>query len=138
MAVIAAVTNYAEFRDNILTEDEKKTLKTEKGAETAVIDSTPVYFVNQKDYVVVTPSKDVAAVFEQKATRAPRLDGKLSKAQAAQFLASDVGLYVNMEDVNTKYADQIKAAHKAVDDQIEQLESALAPRRRPSSRRSRR
>ena len=32
VAVIAAVTSYADFRDNILTADEKKTLKTEKAA----------------------------------------------------------------------------------------------------------
>src|SRR5438874_421396 len=71
-----------------------------------------------RDHVVATPSKDVAADF---AKTTPGLDGKMDKAQAARFLASDEGVYVDMEAVNKQYGDQIKAAHKAMTEQFDKL-----------------
>ena len=46
----------------------------------------------------------------------------MSKAQAARFLASDVGVYVNMGYVNKEYADQIKKARDYVDDLLKKAE----------------
>jgi hypothetical protein len=123
MAIVAAVTNYAEFRDNILSETEKKSLKSGDGYESATADGTgDIVFVDKKDYVVVTPSKDVAAAFVK---GAPGLDGKMGKEQAAKFLAGDLGLYVDMEAVNKEYGEQIKAARKTVDELLDKLEETL-------------
>ena len=72
LALIAAVTDYAEFRDNILSDDEKKNLKTGDGFESTASDmGGDVFFVDRKDYVVVTPSKDVAEAFGQGAGGGP-------------------------------------------------------------------
>ena len=69
-AVVAAVSDYAEFRDNLLSEDEKKDLKTVDGYESATFGGMPVYFVDKKDYVVFTPSKELAESAVKKATGA--------------------------------------------------------------------
>lgn len=55
-AVVAAVTDYAAFRDNLLSDDEKKDLKTDDGYESTMFGGQTVYFVNKKAYVVMTPS----------------------------------------------------------------------------------
>ena len=122
MAVIAAVTDYAEFRDNILSEKEKKDLKTGDGLESTVGEDNheDIFFVDRKDYVVVTPQKDVAQALAKAPTAG--LDGKLSKTQAAAFLSSDAGVYVNMDAVNKEYADQIKKAHESVDELLQKAE----------------
>ena len=49
----------------------------------------------------------------------------MSKVQAARFAASDFGLYVNMEAVNEKFADQIKAAHTQFNDQLDKAAEAI-------------
>ena len=125
MAIIAAVSNYAEFRDNILSENEKKNLKSGDGYEWVTPEGggADVVFVDKKDYVVLTPTKDIAAAFVKGG--AAGLDGKMSKGQAARFLASDVGLYVDMEAVNQTYGDQIKAARKEIEEQLDKVQSSL-------------
>jgi hypothetical protein len=121
MAILAAVTDYAEFRDNILSDDEKKGLKKGDGFESTASDmGGDLFFVDRKDYVVVTPRKDVAEELAKAPTAG--LDGKLSKTQAAKFLASDMGVYVNMEDVNKEYADQIKAARDGAEEALKKAE----------------
>jgi hypothetical protein len=123
-ALIAAITSYAEFRDNILSETEKKNLKSSDGYESTVGDwnNENIFFVDKKDHVVVTPSKDVAAAF---AKGGPGLDGKMSKAQAAKLLSTDVGVYLSMDVFNKEYADQIKTAHEAADEQLKKLEDTV-------------
>ena len=122
IALVAAVSDYAAFRDNILTAAEKGSLKSADGYESTQLGPLTVYFVDKKDYVVVTPGKDLAATYAKRgsgAEGAAGLDGKMSKAQAARFLASDVGYYIDMEAVNDKFGEQIKAARKAVDEQLD-------------------
>ena len=121
VAILAAVTDYAEFRDNILSDDEKKGLKKGDGFESTASDmGGDIFFVDRKDYVVVTPRKDVAEALAKAPTAG--LDGKMSKAQAAKFLSSDMGVYVNMEDVNKEYGDQIKAARDGAEEALKKAE----------------
>jgi hypothetical protein len=124
VAVVVAVTDYAEFRDNILTDAEKKSIKKGDGYEsfTAEAGNENVFLVDKKGYVVVTPVKEIAIAFTKKAAG---LDGKMSKAQAAKLLSSDVGVYLSMDIFNKEYADQIKAAHEAADEQMKKLEETV-------------
>jgi len=124
LAIIAAVTNYADFRDNILSDAEKKGLKPGDGYESTVSDGNNenVFFVDKKDYVVVTPLKEVAVAFTKKAAG---LDGKISKQQAAKLLSSDLGVYLSMDVFNKEYANQIKSAHEATDEQLKKLEETV-------------
>jgi hypothetical protein len=112
VALILAVTNYGEFRDNILKENERKTLRKEEGYETAVMDGQTIYLIDRKDYAIQTPDKATAIAFTKKQVG---LDTRLSKEQAAKFLAGDVSLYVSMDTLNKEYGDQIKQARDFVD-----------------------
>jgi hypothetical protein len=118
MAIIFAVSDYKEFRENILTEEERKSVKDEgNGIESANIESAgkPTYFVKGKGYAIVTPDKEVAESFTKKITG---LHTKLNKDLAAKLLAADLGVYVNMEDVNKEYGEQIKQAKQGIDQAI--------------------
>jgi hypothetical protein len=120
LAILVAVTNYQEFRDNLMTEEERKNIKVNaSGVESVKIDNEMTYFVDRKGYAVVTPNEEVANSFTKKPGGNP---GKLaiSKEQAAKLLASDLGVYVNMDMVNKSYDEQIKEMKK-------QIENAIAP-----------
>ena len=129
MVIIAAVSNYKEFRDNLLTDDERKNIKVNgNGVEAVQIKNEMTYFVDRKGYAIVTPNEDVASSFTKKQ---PGLDGKLSKEQATKLLAADVGYYVNVDTLSKDYAEQIKELRQA-------LEGCARPDRRAQRRRGRR
>jgi hypothetical protein len=105
-AVIFRVTNYTEFRDAFLKEEERKTLKADPaGYETVKISDKDIYLVNRDGYAIATLQKDVAVQFTKKQ---PGLDTKLDKDVTKKLLESDAGLYVDMAAVNKKYGDQLK------------------------------
>jgi hypothetical protein len=109
MVFIVKVTNYAEFRDGFLKEDERKALKTDPGGfEETAIDNQPIFFVDRKSYAIVTPLKEIAAQFTKKQ---PGLDGKIDKALAKKLLDSDVGVYVDTVAVREVYGQEIKGFH---------------------------
>jgi hypothetical protein len=125
MAVVLAVNKYEEFRDGLLKEDERKNIKSNgAGVERTVIDNSEgIYFVDKKGFAVVTPNEEVANAFAKKQAG---LDGKMSKAQTAKFLAGDLGVYVRLDAVNKEYADQIKGAKEAIGALLDQAGSAVA------------
>ncbi|HVS35133.1 MAG TPA: hypothetical protein VMS17_06090 [Gemmataceae bacterium] len=128
--LVAAVSDYAAFRDNILSDEEKKAIQTTDGYESTTFFGTPIYLVNKKTYVVFTPSKELAASYVKKGTGAEGAGGletKLSKVQAAKFLASDAGYYVDMEAINKQFADQIKDFRNKFHDQLDQAAQAVGP-----------
>jgi hypothetical protein len=128
VAIILAITKYEDFRDNVLKDDERKKLKTEAdGYEWTEVDGKSVYFVNKKDYVVATPSKDVAVSFTKKQKG---LDERISKEQAARLLGDDAGIYVSMDAVNKEYADQIKLAKESAAEGLKKLAEAAEANQR--------
>jgi hypothetical protein len=119
MAVIVRVTNYADFRDGILKEDERKALKKDPAGfeETAFDGNEPAYFVDLKNYAVITPDKEVAGQFMIKK---PGLDTTLDKTFAKKVLASDISVYVDTAAVNKVYGEEIKKAHEEIVKAIEE------------------
>jgi hypothetical protein len=106
IAVLVKVTKYADFRDGILTEEERKGVKADPaGYEEAVIMNEAVYFVDRKGYAVVTPHKDVAVQFTK---NQPGIDKTLDKTLAKKLLESDLSVYVDTVAVRKEYGDQIK------------------------------
>jgi hypothetical protein len=106
MAVLVKVTKYADFRDGILTDDERKGVKADPaGYEEAVMKNETVYFVDRKGYAVVTPHKEVAAQFTKKQAG---LDKKVDKVLAKKLLDSDLGVYVDTIAVRKEYGEHIK------------------------------
>ncbi|HEX4588780.1 MAG TPA: hypothetical protein VH120_02545, partial [Gemmataceae bacterium] len=106
MAVIARVTSYKEFRDGLLTEDERKSVKSESGYERATLNGQDVYFIDRQDYAVVSTSKDAAEMIAKKPAG---LDGKLAADVAQQLVNNDLSVYVNLAAVNKEYGEQIKS-----------------------------
>jgi hypothetical protein len=131
-AVIAAVTSYTEFRDGFLKEDERKGLKeVAKGIEkaTEANGSSDIYFVNKKDFAVLTPTEDIAKAFAKKQAG---LDGRLSKELAGKLLAADVGVYLAVDAFNKDYAEQIKQAKEAIDGVLKQAEENVGKSQKSS------
>src|SRR5262249_48212464 len=107
--VIARVAKYADFRDGLLTEDEKKELKRNAdGSERTELKGQEVFFLDHAGWAIVTPHKDTAAQLSK--SKNPGLDAKLSKELAQRFLDADVSVYVNLATVNKQYGDHIREA----------------------------
>lgn len=125
LAVIVGVTNYDEFRDNVLLQGERKDLtKDNAGYEKTVMENgEAVYFVNKKDYAIITPTKETALAFTKSQ---PGMDSKVSKELTGKLLASDVGLFLRMDMFNKQYADQIKSAKDTLKGLIELASGQLA------------
>ncbi|HEV3237476.1 MAG TPA: hypothetical protein VGZ25_10840, partial [Gemmataceae bacterium] len=119
MAILVRVTSYADFRDGLLKEDEKKSLKMDPAGfeETTFEGNEPAYFVDLKSYAAITPDKEVAGQFKIKK---PGLDTTLDKTFAKKMLASDISVYVDTAAVNKVYGDEIKKAYEEIVKAIEQ------------------
>lgn len=112
-AFILAVSDYKEFRDNLLTETERKDIKDKgKGIESATFEGKTLYFVERKGFAILTPNEEVAESFTKKQ---PGLNTTISKEQGAKLLAADAGVYVNMDAVNKVYGEQIKEGKEAIE-----------------------
>jgi hypothetical protein len=116
VAVIVAVTNYKEFRDNLLTDEERKDIKTNGNIEKVSIDNKPAYFVDRKTYAILSPNEDVATELAKKQAG---LDGKLSKELAGKLMAADLSVYISMDTLNRQYAEQMKQARQGLEQLID-------------------
>ena len=122
-ALIVAVSDYAKFRDGFLGEDQKKGLKKgQNGVEEApVLGGDAMYLLDRKGWAIVATDKETIEVF---AKDYKGLDTRMSKEQAAKLLDGDFGVYLSMDHFNKDYAEQIKEAKSAINDQvIPQLET---------------
>jgi hypothetical protein len=112
MAVIARVAKYAEFRDGLLNDDERKALKpAADGAERTEIKGQEVFFLDRSGWAIVTPHKDTATGWAKNNTG---LDSKINRDLARRLLESDVGVYVNLSAINKQFGDQIKEAKETM------------------------
>jgi hypothetical protein len=104
--IILQVTDYAAFRDGILTADERKGLKkSPEGYEETQIEGKPAFLLDRKGYAILTPSKE----FMTQYTKPQRgLDTTLPRELAQKLVASDVGAYVDMAYINKQFGEQIK------------------------------
>ncbi|HKA06337.1 MAG TPA: hypothetical protein VKD71_03710, partial [Gemmataceae bacterium] len=119
VALIARVNKYADFRDGLLTDDERKSLKPDNaGYERAEIMGREYFFVDRGAYAVLTPNKDAATQLTKKQ---PGLDGKISTEIGRKFLEADLAAYVNLTAVNKEFGDQIRGARQFMELAIEAM-----------------
>ncbi len=110
VVLLARVTDYAAFRDGILKDDEKKTLKKDRDIETVTVEGDRTYhFAKIKDFVIVAPSKELA----QKVSRGGA-GLQLAKPIADALLGPDVAVYVDMAAINKEYGEQIQDARRQI------------------------
>lgn len=117
-AFIVRITNYGEFRDGLLKEAERKTLKkNSSGYETATLDGDEVHFAQRGDFAMVTNSKEAAAQFIKPQSG---LDGKFSSDAAKRFLNADASVYVDMAAVIKAYGPKFKEMRTLIEQAIGQ------------------
>ena len=106
LAIIAKVANYKEFRDGILSEDERKRLTSDPaGFQSVEVDTHTMYFLEKQDFAIMASTKDAI----QSMTKSyAGLDTKLSGEFAEQFSGRDVAAYVNMAEVLKAHGDTIR------------------------------
>jgi hypothetical protein len=121
-AVLVRVTKYAEFRDALLTADERKALKKENGYETTQVEGEEAFFVDRGEYVVLASSKEAAQTFAKKPAQG--LDKKLRKDLADKLLESDLAAYVDMVAVRAQFGDQIAQAKEQAEQTLANAEDA--------------
>lgn len=122
MLLLVPVSNYAEFRDNFLKDDEKKSLKkVDKGIESVILEAedSPSFLIDMTSTVALTNSKMVAETLTKPY---PGLQQKLGLPAAQAFLKSDVAVYVNMKAINEQYGDEIKGLRSLIDTGLEQAQ----------------
>lgn len=117
VAIIARVSSYSTFRDGLLTEDERKALKKgADGIEETEIDSQPAFFVDLKEFAVITPVKDVAVAFTKKYKG---IHTKLAAETAAKLTDADLSVYVNLAVVNEEHANGIAQGRQMIEAALE-------------------
>lgn len=120
--IVADVTNYVQFRDGLLTDVERKSLKaTKAGHEETTIDGKPVFFLSRGTVAIVS--------FHEKALRpyADRnfksLGDKLDKPIQQKLLANDLAVFVNAKQLNKQYGDKLGELRLLIDQAFQQAES---------------
>ncbi|HEV2948781.1 MAG TPA: hypothetical protein VGX70_15510 [Gemmataceae bacterium] len=113
MAGVLRLTNYQDFVKGLLKEEEFKGLKpTKDGYDVAMMGNEETYFIDRKDYVLVTPNKELAG---QLAKKGPGFDGKLKPDIAKKLLDADVSTFVDMNIVNKEFGGQIQSFRQLFD-----------------------
>ena len=117
-AAIIRVTSYTEFRNGVLTAEERKAIKSEGGFECVTVNDQTLCFVDRKNgYAVVTSDKEAAALFTKDVAG---LDKQLNPALSKKLLDADVSLYINMAAINKEYGTQIQFGRGLAEMMIQQ------------------
>jgi len=109
------VTSTDEFRARFLTEEERKSLKKDGDLEAVRWEDRkePFYLANLKGYVAVTSDKATATRYAR--GEIGGVAKQLSADTARTFLDADVGLFINVREVNARYGDQLKRFKSVAD-----------------------
>ena len=118
ISLLVPVTSYKEFRETFLTADERKTFEAGKnGVDEVKVNALggehAVYAVDLKEYVALSPDKGTAETYANKYTKATT--AAMAPDLAKSFVASDLAVYVNLDVINDKYGDQIRAFKGLID-----------------------
>lgn len=141
VCVLVPITSYREFRETFLTKDERQSLDAGKEVDairtTAFGDETHLYLVDLKDYVAITPEREIADAYTAKYT--PATTETIGGDTAQTFLKSDLALYVNLDAINEKYGDLVRGLKGLIDLAIQQGQlqgplSFLGPRQLEAAR----
>lgn len=124
-AVCMPVGDYKAFREKFLTGPERKSFQTNKSGvdefEMAGSDRT-TYLVNKDGYVVLTWNKPMA---EQYAGKFEKLAVKALGRTADALLGADVSVFLNLEQVNATYGEQIKQGRQLLNLLLQQGAAGL-------------
>jgi hypothetical protein len=125
LSVLVPISTYKEFLESFLTKDEFKTLEKGRGGVDliktfATGEEQTAYLVDLKEYVAITTDKDTADAYAAKYTAGSSDD--MGSDLAETFVKADLALYVNMEAINEKFGDQIRAFKGLIDFALQQAQ----------------
>ena len=129
LTVIAAVKDYAKFRDGILKPEERKDL-TKNGNLDVIKTGKRVYFMAEKyGFAIIAPSKEgVEWVLKSKES----LDGRVSPALSNRLAVADVAMFVNLDQALKDYAEQLKETEASAVDFLKSAAEALPQEQKAS------
>ena len=117
VSILIPATSYKEFKDTLLTADERKSVEKAGTVESfkfsATGDERTMFLADVKGYVAISPSKEVAESYAGKYASAQ--SGALGTDLSASFLNADISLLVNMDVINDLYGDQIRQGKQFMD-----------------------
>jgi len=118
IAVMVRVTNYVQFRDAYLKEEERNNLKADKaGFETASMGDKKMYWLNRGEYAVITISEKSLKKFQDK--KSATVESRIAKPFAEKLLGADLSAFVDMKAVYKQHGDQMANARGFVDQAIQ-------------------
>ncbi len=117
---VVAVTNYEQFRDNLLKEGERKGLRdVPDGYQvTKAENGSSLFFVDKKGYAVVTPFQEVAELFVK---QYQGLYQRLNKELTTKLLAGDITAYLDAEALNRNLGSEIQTLKGQLRDALQGL-----------------
>lgn len=122
VTVIAAVKDYAKFRDGILKPEERKDLTKDGNLDVLKIGKRVYFMAEKSGFAVIAPSKEgVEWVLKSKES----LDGKVSNALSNRLASADVALFINLDQALKEYADQIKDTETSANEFLKSAAEAL-------------
>lgn len=109
------ITTADEFRTRFLSEEERKSIKKDGDLEVVQWEDRkePFYLVNLKGYVALTSDKATATLYAK--GEIGGVAKQLSADTARTFLEADVGLFINVREVNARYGNQLKRFKSVAD-----------------------
>jgi hypothetical protein len=119
-AVAIRVTDYAQFRDGILKDEERKELKSMNGYEKTTMEGKGVFFLNKGNYTIVAFGEDALKLFQD--AKAGSFAGKLDKNLEAKYLGADVSLYADVAAFRKKFVKNIAQARQMLEQALGQAE----------------
>lgn len=129
VTVVAAIKDYAKFRDGILKPSERKELKKEGQLDVFQSDGRTIFMTEKDGFAVVSPTKEgVEYVLKSKAS----LDAKVSPALSARLASADLALFVNLDQALKDYAEQLKEAESSAADFLKSASEALPKEQKAS------
>ncbi len=129
VTVVAAITDYAKFRDGLLKPNERKELKKEGGLDVVQVAGHSTFMAEKDGFAVLAPSREgVEFVLKSKAS----LDAKVSPAISARLAGADVALFVNFDQALKDYAEQLKEAESSAADFLKSAAEALPKEQKAS------
>ncbi len=129
VTVVAAITDYAKFRDGFFKPAERKELKKEGGLDVVQVAGHSTFMAEKAGFAVIAPSKEgVEYVLKSKAS----LDAKVSPAISARLASADVALFVNLDQALKDYAEQLKEAESQAADFLKSASEALPKEQKAS------
>jgi hypothetical protein len=117
LALYVPVTDAKAFRKGFFTEAEQGTFKQLKGFESFEFQTFEGYLVPKDGYAVITTDKDFAKELTEKFDS---LEDKLSASLKKSVSETDLGLIVNMEEIQDLYGAQLKQFRTLIDFALQQ------------------